>query len=340
LDRPTKPFAVCFNLPKGGVWYPVEFTPLYSGTPLLDKEAIGGPIGGGVIESFGFGSKAPQLPDSRTEVKNGEEVNVKPSYFVPLAFAAGTSSAAPYVDLMARTTQGNQLLGGPSLNLWSPADTLSGNNRKTNLADGGATDNIALISLLRRGVTHAIVQIAETVAPTDPEFVKSIWWPSLFGRAEVGMFNINQSAEVLNQRSQVFDPSEFDKLLAQLREKAEKGLPPVVEQTLDVRGNLHSGVQGGYKVHLLWVCAGVSDAFRNALPEETRQLLENKPTTTKSLTSVGSLLKEDEDLDSTFPFNTTFYGNYTPRLVQMLAENTAFNLMEGGKACIKGGFFS
>jgi len=332
LERSLKP--LCCGLPENGIWYPLEFTPLYSGTPLLDKDAVGGPIGGGVIESFGFGGSVPKgLPDSRTYVENGEKVDVTLKQWFPLAQAAGTSSAAPYVDVAARSVKEQRLLGGPVVHLWSPADTKSANNRDTPLADGGPTDNIALLSLLRRGVSRVIVQVAETVAVTDPEFMKHVWWPSLFGRAEVGMLNAKHSAHFLNSRSQVFDPSALDTVLAALREKAEKGLPPVAEQTLDVRQNLHCGVIGGYKVRVLWICAGVADSFRAALPEETRRQLEKKPRSKKGALALASMLVEDEDLDASFPFNTTFYGNYTPRLVQMLAENTAFNLTEGsGKA--------
>lgn len=303
---------------------------------MLDAEAEGGAIGGGMIESFGFNSKAPNLPDGRTAVNDGEEVMVKPNYWLPLAMAAGSSSGAPYVRLKAHTTIGQKLIGGPTCELWSPADTTSSNNRVTNIADGGAVDNSAVLALLRRGVQHVVAQIAQQVAVTDPDFTNHVWWPSLFGRATVGMSNTSKDANALNTRSQVFDPEEYDKLMAEFKWKVEKGLPPVVEQTLEVRPNPRCGVNKNYKVHVLWVVAGVSPDFRSALPAETRQQLEKEPPAWKSRTTgVLHLLHEQDDLDQHFPFNMTFYGDYSTRLVRMLAENTAYNLIEGGGTSLK-----
>jgi len=125
-------------------------------------------------------------------------------------------------------------------------------------------------------------------------------------------------------------------LMAEFKKKVERGLPPVVEQTLEVRPNPRCGVNSNYKVQVLWVVAGVSPAFRSALPVETRQQLDTEPPAWKSRsTGVLHLLQEKDDLDRNFPFNMTFYGDYSTRLVRMLAENTAYNLIEGGGASLK-----
>jgi len=210
--------------------------------------------------------------------------------------------------------------------MWSAGDLRSANNRAHALADGGATDNLGILPLLRRKVRTIIVHTAQTSAVTQEDFTSTVWWPSLFGRVQVGVgpYGVGH----LNSRSQVFESEKYDELLAKLRSMEVQGKPPVAELVLRVLKNDHAGVTGGHEVRILWVVAGVCQAFREALPTETAAVLA----TQGPQKGVLDLLRGDKErLCRSFPDVNTFIGNYEGRLVQMLAENAAYNLVEGAK---------
>lgn len=321
-------------------------------------------FGGGFIETFGFGSKkALSLPGGRKEVEHGERVDVElpalpdwkdRSTIASLSFAAGTSSSAVSVGLVSFFTSGeytltnwsrnvalslNEYTGGVDMHLWSPADITSKNNRPTVLSDGGPIDNAAVLPLLRRGVKTVICHIAVT-APLDEGHMDAFSWPSLFGCAtdSAGKRGGNVSA-------QVFPSEKFDDLLELFAKRYNKDykdgenkkgdgekkkgdgehpsdLCPVVEQKLQVLRNDICGVEGGYEVRMVWCLGGLSASFKNALPEETRELLE--PNWRDMLPNAF----KEANIDSRFPYYPTTVQDYKPRLVQLLAENAAFNLMD------------
>lgn len=317
----------------GGVWFPIEFTPLYCGVP-MEYTTPTGTMGGGFIESVGFGSPAPTFKTDRKEVANHEEVEVCPRHYVSLGFAAGVSSSALAVENVDSSTSQQQREGNEVLDLWSPADLHSENNRLTNVMDGGPMDNTAILALLRRGCPRIIASVAEKRPTENPDFPKSIWWAALWGRAHVGISNTAADADELNDRCRVFDPMTFDEFMVGVKDKIAKGLPPVIEQTLDVRANPRNGVVGGYKVKILWVLSGLAEVFRARLPKDTKDLLKRKPTFSGGAKNL-SIVLQGMDIDNTFPFDKTFYGEYNSRLVRLLAENSAFNLIEGSKGLIE-----
>lgn len=139
-------------------------------------------------------------------------MHLTPKHVVPLAFAAGTSSNAPYVDLDAKTTDEQRELGGATLPLWSPADITSKDNRDTILADGGAVDNLAMLPLFRRGVKNVICHIAGTTSVNDADFASAAWWPSLFGCAKSAPSAVG--VDNLNMRTKVFHSEPFKTLIS------------------------------------------------------------------------------------------------------------------------------
>lgn len=329
LDRGLCCTCCCSTLCQRGegYWFPMEFTPLYCGFPMLDDHATHGPLGGGVVESFAFGCDRPdKVQGNGTQIADREEVEVLQTHWVPPGMAAGVSSAAPYVNMMAGVKT-QKLLGGPSLKMFSAADIQGKNNGPMTLGDGGATDNIGILPLVRRKVKTIFVHIAEASEVNNEDFTKTVWWPSLFGCAEIGMWNIGWSADELNKRSQVFKKEDYAKLLKGLQDAVKDGGAPMAEISLEVLPNMHAGVVGGYTARTVWIVPAVMSSFRKALPAETQKVMG----TSGSIQDIGDMGAEGKKvmLNHTFPMVPTFYGHYEGRLVQMLAESTAYNLLHG-----------
>jgi hypothetical protein len=264
------------------------------------------------------------LPDGRTAVHDGEEVTVKPKKFVPLAQAVGISQADIYTHdvpliLPAPTICCEEILGGPVVPMWSPADITSNNNRRAVVADGGPTDPCGLLGLLRRRTQKVIVQCCDafnlltTSSPGD-----NAWWAAYFGSVGAPpMSSYALSSDDMNAQCQVFDKTAFQPLVDQLVEKGRKGEPMVVDLTLDVRDNPLCGVQGGWQVRLLWCFPSLSDGFRKALLESTQAMLQRPPSGFPS-----------EDLSTDFPYVSSG-AVYTHPVVRLLAESTASDLING-----------
>lgn len=318
-------------------WCSIEFTPLYCGTPINLPDAPGGPVGGGVVESFGFGSAAPaSLPSSQGNstlaVGNEEEVEVSPRTFYPMVKAAGTSSADLYtadlvkgfIEFPAKSPWMQRMLGGPTAPEWSPADIASGNNKQAVMGDGGPTDPCGLLALLRRRVSKVIVQccdgfdILTTQNPAD-----STWWAAYFGAVSQSALNgYGQSPEHMNAQCKVFDTSALQPLVDKLVTLGNAGKPMAVDLTLPVLENRLCGVQGGWEVQLLWLFPGVPDAFKNALPTQTQALLASTASGSTGPFGVRASL-----CAKNFPYSPSF-ALYTPELTRMIVEVMAFNLMD------------
>lgn len=328
----------------GGVWYPLEFTPLYSGVPLEIRGLSCGAVGGGVVETFATGAKGPILEEDCEGIMEDRVLKVKPEYFCSLAFACGTSSAAPFIS-PANVAQA-RAFGGEVVDVWHPADLKSKYNRPSLQADGGACDDSAVIALVRRGVKTIISVLGITRPFTDENFCYEMWWVSVFGRAERGVVGRNHP-EYLNARCQIFAPEKLDELIAAAKAKVAEGKVPIVHQRLDVLPNARCGVKGGYEVHMIWVFPYLSDGFRNALPEETQELLKipvgywkkDAVNPWHQTPQLASVILRGQDIDELFPFNTTYTGKYTARLCHLLAENMAYNFMSEGSESLRALFW-
>merc|ERR1712048_80320 len=290
----------------GDIQVPLEFTPLHSGVPMCEK-IDGRIIGGAMVESFGFGSFAPESIKTHG-IKHGDTVQVTPEHCVSLAFAMGTSSNA--VAAVGGSKFGaigstvGHALGGASIPIWSRGDVNTTFNEETLVVDGNATDNSGVVALIRRRVPRLLVNLSAGTSILDDGFLENIHWvPDLF-----------------KGKQKVFEEGAWDELYSALKSRIGACLPGVYEQTLSVVDNEHFGVKGGWTVRILWISPNRSKAFEEALPAETRKWFDTPPTSNPL---------DPEGVSSNFPFVETGMGNFSPELVHLLAESAAYHLLHG-----------
>jgi len=315
--------------PKREAWTPLEFTPLYVGTPVRAGGGVtGGSLGGGVVEAFAADSSAPHRSlGGHWDAEGCQEVEVRPARFLPLAFAVGSGSALGHQILRARSPCLEDCTGGPGLEEWSLDIAGSGCGGgccgcgRVVVADGGAVDNSGLLALLRRRVDCAVVMNSNAYDPLSPGYEKNIWWSSLFGAARDSDVQGVLDKQI-NRHNQVFERSRWDELLRELRARLEAGKPATIVRDYDVLANPLVGVAGGYRVRVIWCCAGLAGEFRDALPADTQQALQQEPRC--GVRAVCSLCAEG--LDSEFPFPASTYGDYSAELCSLLAHNAAHSL--------------
>jgi len=267
------------------------------------------------VESFGFGApRADLLPNSQEAVKNcqeavknGQTVSVTPASFISLPVAMGSSSSAVVSAVDTDSTHVGDFLGGTTIPIWSAANVKDGYQGETNVVDGNATDNSAVTALLRRGVCRIIANCSGGVDILDTDnFLKNIHWlPDLFKDVE---------------GCKVFEESKWDDLYDALTERAREKKPCVHEQTLEVLENKRLGVKGGWKVDIIWMYPNRSEAFEKACPPSTQALFQQKAVAT---------FVQSENVSKTFPYVRTDLGNFDADLLQLLAENAAWQMLEG-----------
>lgn len=314
----------------GGMMYPMEFTPLYSGSPMEVKQD-GATIGGGVVENFGLGASTPPvLPSGRTEVKNGEEVSVTPDHFVPpgLGMAASINTGPVYGQVYPYQAVTPEGIITPAVNMWSPADTTSKANGLTIMTDGFLIDNLALLPLVARGVKRIFSHVSMSLGIENEAGVSKgfLYWPAYFGRIDgPGAFGTPEGKDMQNTVPKVFKSEAFDELWAKLQalDKAQK--PLVVDQTLDVLENKLCGVKGGYKVRILWMFdSDPLPEWKAKLPAETQKLM-NTPQKGRRLAAVGTY-DNPVDISTMYPYYGATYAAWERRLLSLLAQNGAYNL--------------
>lgn len=156
-------------------------------------------------------------------------------------------------------------------------DGMSFEGREMGFADGGGTDNMAVLPPLRRGVKRLLICCAIGSVPTEDFAKVNFDISGYFGATpegtEVSTGSGTIPVEVWNKHVQVFPPEKCDELVAKLLELQEAGEPLRVRLQMDVLENPAQGVAGGYEVDTLWLFNGGMSKWSQCLPDETQQLV-------------------------------------------------------------------
>lgn len=232
---------------------PFEMTALYSGVPALYPMAgsEGRHIGGGYLESFGFGSDHPSAPPS----SQGYHLRVgRPHQRFSLCDVLGITGAEPAraLDLKRLT-----ILGFPEYKYWSPRQP-EDPSKAYAFGDGGDVDYLGVYPLLRRRVER-IVLVVNSRTPIDDSATLNTSIPPLFG----------EGSKLL----QVFPEEMLAPLQAGLRSRRALGDTVLHRDRYQVKDNEFLGIRGGWEVEVLWLYNERVPQWESRLPLPLQELL-------------------------------------------------------------------
>jgi hypothetical protein len=307
----------------------LEMTPLYSGITSYNEE-YKMPVGGGYIQSFGMDTKV----DSTGTATGYATVKVKQIF--SLADMMATSGNAPGTVINRINLTG---LGAPEIYLWSPHQHWDNKYKLENtsdeyaIGDGGNSENLGLVPLLKRKVEKIIV-FANSKKPItrdsntgDIEINDAVC--KVFGvyPSYSSFGNHDMAVHVLENNR-----GELDTLKNVLYRKMGTNEALIVTRKYKVRENLKFGVYtNGYdSVEITWVY--------NDNPKRFLEILDgNKDEKLKKW------LKHDRQNQKQWPFKTTPFPQYTtfgvykginykPMHANLLAHFTSWVVVENRKA--------
>jgi len=230
------------------------------------------------VETFAACSEPPEPEQLGPETGERETVPLKIKWVPPLCQVAGISSAF-IAQEYANATANNlwDVMGCPEMAYWNAIDYTG---EVYPFADGGGTDNLGIYPALRRKVQKLFVGISTGAAP-DENWAKDFYDVSgYFGAAppDVSFSTAmgSMDAGVWNSANQVFESHKFHELLDGLLQKKAAGEPLAVRQHLHVMPNQMQGILEGYNVEVLWMVNGGAQKWLSQVPEETRDLIEEK----------------------------------------------------------------
>ena len=278
-------------------YLPIDFTPLYTGYPLVRKvkytQAETGKsftaTVGGLVESWAFSAcnppprKIAYSGKSRSALVQTRTNGPSPFPVASIGIAAGTSSDAgsplfqtntkPELEgmeevVMKRFTKGAE---GPH---FAAFPTAAGTVPKNTfaLSDGGFTDYTPLLTLIARGVKR-VIACCNSYSPLAPKeefdvakegFVQGKMPSSVaawFGQPTKAGYEAN---------THVFEPGQFAGVVAQLQETQASGLGAFARATLTTVRNATYGIPAGLEVEVAFFIISAPDHFVSLLPEGVR----------------------------------------------------------------------
>jgi hypothetical protein len=159
--------------------------------------------------------------------------------------------------------------------MWSPLDKDKHGVPKTRalpLGDAGVYDDNGHLPLLRRKVSKIVI-FDSWVHHDDPDG-DMLYTKTAFGYPTAFM-NISNAHGAPNPMERegfltVFEPSEFPPLLAEVKRLRAAGEPTVVRGNFTVLENKHWGIEGGWKVEVVFVFSLWAQRFFEELHVESR----------------------------------------------------------------------
>ncbi|CAJ1332981.1 unnamed protein product [Effrenium voratum] len=317
-----------------------------------DIPAVKLAVGGGMVESFAFGSGTPYGNGQ----SGGHRVKMPaPAEPFSLAKAIGVSSAA----FSAMASQSLEMMGGQTLQTLIPVTTMwpitsrklppPKAAAKFKIGDGGHMDNSGLLPILQRKVPR-VVMFVNTDVPISlksdfceqrpmaaPELGSAATWYFVdkFGLAA-------HAAGQFQMHNQVFHFADLQPILCDLQTHRRAGRPAISMRKLEVLKNSWWGIEGGWTVQLLVVYMDKSQVFENQLPKDTQKeigagkegmlanyphfpLMKQNPGSLTSFTSVQVNL-----LAAQVEFSTKMHEGYLREVLQGIPHDPSSPLQSAG----------
>ncbi len=208
-------------------------------------------VGGGFVQPFAFGGNpSPQAPAGCQPAQPPAACSLADLPATPqpysLVDAAGTSSsaAAGSLDQFGLTDQ-----LGAQAQYWPVTTQANPPVEEFDFGDGGSLENYGLLPLLQRKVERAVVFINTsrtldlnydpTQAPTSKDLDSNL--PPFFGYP-MGVKTHNQ----------VFAQNDWPGLITAFQNARRAGTTVMAETEHEVQANAWWGIEGGWKVRVLW----------------------------------------------------------------------------------------
>jgi len=261
----------------------LQMSPDYSGSPFYPQNSsveykqggqrITRQIGGGLVESFAFGSGTP--PGWKTA---GTVKMPAPLKHLSLARAIGISSAA-FAGGVSKLAAGLEL--SPDEDVWpvlSPVLGYPQHAEKHQVGDGYILDNLGVLAMLQRRASR----VATFVATTTPlgktvDFCKGVPFSidEEVSKDLASLFGFGQdSVTSFKSKNRVFRGEDFGPILCELQGLVKAGKPAVVLKSLVVQPNSWWGIEGGNQVQILIYYNEICADFEALLPAQTRTEIE------------------------------------------------------------------
>jgi hypothetical protein len=274
-----------------------EVTPLYVGQFSNEYAAYGGEQIrlGGVIEPYGFsitGGQAPEYGLEEDELTGILDVP-KPSRALDLTTAVSISSYNPgtVFDSYAIAESVAYPL---TCNYWSPTSEQP-LIQPTIYADGGAVQNIPLISFIQRGV-EKIIAVSNSYTPINYPVLLEYnshrhWWrtkhirssdiditlASFFGILPLQDSTMEMKISSDYRRNHVFETTQFDNLIRGFREASLKGHGIICRQIWKTVDNPYYGIEAGREVDVTFVYLEALSEWDGRLKSTVRDQVYSGP---------------------------------------------------------------
>ncbi|CAK8988267.1 unnamed protein product [Durusdinium trenchii] len=278
----------------------LQMSPDFTGSPFYPKDSLvhykGGQsdreflVGGGFVESFAFGGSSPLSAQGQMG-GDAVEMEAPPTSF-SLADAIGISSAAFASVLVSAdwlTSAASFFIGHqaeeylPVKDVWPVTSERFSAWRsalKYQLGDGAEVDNTGMMPLLQRKVSKILVVDSTNVELSeDIDFcTANVLGLSLKGKVSNDLLDkFGYAAENPGEYliyNQVFHADELQPLLCEFQKKRMAGDAMVVQRDLEVLANSKWGIEGNWRVSVVFAYLSSPRRFTVNLPPETLQEVE------------------------------------------------------------------
>lgn len=279
---------------KGAPIYPMEITPLYSGSNCHyagSQTAGWSEFGGGYVDPLGFDTPAPRGKIDTPTVKVRPRKNYNR---LSVQDAMATTGAAPAfyaIQLSTLATLGAKWLPGlsraiklfanalPEYLHWDIERGEKAKARNRQFGDGGFADNLGLIPLLKRGTKRVVVFVnTDSKLKYGPEGIYT-GIKLMFGKEDK-----EDRAILARDRNQVLvsraDPRNglygYRETVNGLQRAKLDGGPVVFSGRYRVKKNSWHGVKGGYEVEIAWIYLDQSQQWKKDLNSYAQEQLKKR----------------------------------------------------------------
>jgi len=262
----------------------LQMSPDYTGTPFHPANADGAylnmmigassdiKVGGGLVETFAFGTDAPAQVGSAREV-------VMPAQPFTLVKALAITSCA--YGAIAAQHFGLQNFD-PTAMYWPVTQHHTHHAHNYKLGDGGNNEDAGLLPLLQRGVRSVIWLINTDTGITHDQDLcdRQLYLPDSFSPkglitdqiTDKFGYGVNGMASFL-AHNHVFPSEDLGDVMCSLQTLRNAGKPAVINRTHHVLNNTWWGIAGGYDVEIVYLYNEHVSEFVQMLPKDTQDSL-------------------------------------------------------------------